>query len=131
MDPRFSYEDINTEFLSTSGKPVVFDEEAVRQAIRRIITTRKGSRFFNRSFGSRIENLLFEPINELTAASIRSEVFLVLEIYEPRIEIFYGSSDVTVDHESGCYRVDLVFRVRLDNRIVHITEFLSPEVAYG
>lgn len=90
---------------------LVLDIESVYQSIGNILLTPTGIRLFNPGFGSGIEELLFEPMDELTAIKLYDTVIFSIEKWEPRVTLNYGSSTVTPDYPNRCYEVKLYFNI--------------------
>ena len=63
------------------------DTAAIRQAVSNLLYTRKTERFFDSQLGTNLQNLLFEPLNSITAGLISEEIRFVLVKYEPRISV--------------------------------------------
>lgn len=59
----------------------------LRQSIRRLLTTPIGSRVMNRTYGSRLFNLIDSPVNPATQALIYQAVAEALDRWEPRYEL--------------------------------------------
>ena len=59
--------------------------ETVRQSIERLLSTPKGSVFFNREYGSRIEEMLFETNNSVAAEMLRFFIYEAIRDGEPRV----------------------------------------------
>lgn len=81
---------------------------AISRSIRNLILTKRGERPFEPNLGSGVYDLLFENIDKQTATIIRDEIILVIENYEPRVEIIEvlvkpnydaASMDVTIQYE--------------------------------
>ena len=79
--------------LSLKVNPLNYDiitiknESAIARSIRNLILTNNGEKFFNPDLGSGISELLFEPITELTASSIRSRIENTIRVFEPRVRL--------------------------------------------
>ena len=69
------------------------NENAIARSVRNLVLTIQGERPFAPILGSNINNLLFENMDKLTAAAIRTEITNTIENYEPRVEL----NDVIVD----------------------------------
>ena len=86
----------------------------IEQAIELIIRTAPGERPMRPEFGCRIQDHLFSPTNEATAAAIAQDVRSALELWEPRIDV----EDVLVGFDQQRFR-DLLhrrpLRIRGDN----------------
>ena len=63
------------------------NENAIARSIKNIVFTVPGEKFFNETFGSDISEVLFENINDISAAQIEDQIRLSIENYEPRVEL--------------------------------------------
>ena len=63
------------------------NENAIARALRNIVFTLPGEKFFNENFGSQITASLFENVDDLSAISIRDEIEQAIINYEPRVEL--------------------------------------------
>ena len=63
------------------------NESAIARSVRNLVLTAQGERPFQPVLGTGISRLLFENMDKLTAAAIRSELRTNIENYEPRVEI--------------------------------------------
>ena len=88
----------------------VYNVNAIKQSIKNILSTRKGTRIFNAEFGSDIHKYLFEIMNEIVIAVGR---------WEPRVTIEVGLSGVTADYQNGIYWVNIVFRIKSNPSELH------------
>ena len=82
--------DLSASFQSSplsSDLLVLKNENAIARSVRNLVLTIQGERPFQPILGSNINNLLFENIDKLTAAAIRTEIRNTIENYEPRVEI--------------------------------------------
>ena len=71
-----------------SGRAVLAtDIDAIKNSIRNIILTPKGTRAFNPTFGTKIQLLLFEHPTPVTAIAMESEIKTALQSLEPRVKI--------------------------------------------
>lgn len=59
----------------------------LRQSIRDILTTPKGSRVMRREYGSNIFYLIDRPMNRGTISQLRAEAVDALDKQEPRINV--------------------------------------------
>ena len=71
----------------TGDLQVTKEDAAVKQSVVNLLMTIPGERPFQRRLGSRISELLFEPLDYGIAAQIQSEIKTTLQKYEPRIGI--------------------------------------------
>lgn len=63
------------------------DEQAIKNSIRNIFTTKPGQKILTPDFGSSLEKYLFEPITESLGRIIGSEILNAITSYEPRIDV--------------------------------------------
>lgn len=81
----------------------------IKQAVKNLILTRKGERFFQPELGSSLLDLLFEPMDFGTVGLIEDEIRRVLVVYEPRIKV----TDIRTEpnFEDNGYEVELSFNI--------------------
>lgn len=97
-----SFKDISMSFQIN---PLTYDliaiknETAIARSLRNLVLTNKGERFFDANLGSRVNNLLFENLDDITASSVRDEIENVINNYEPRVELI--SVEVKPDYDNG------------------------------
>lgn len=104
------YSDINQ--YSPTNIALVTDLNSIYQSIGNILSTPKNTRLFRPEFGSSIENLLFEPMDEETVASLYDTIILAIQRWEPRVTLDYSKSNITPDYDKHVYYVELTFTVR-------------------
>lgn len=75
----------------------------VRQSIYQILGTRIGERIMLPDFGSRLPELLFEPIDEVTISLARVYTIEAIEKWEPRVSL--NEVSVTINPDSGWVEV--------------------------
>lgn len=66
---------------------VKYNEEAIKASIRNLLLTSRYEKPFHPEIGSRLKELLFEPITPLLWGMIEREVLNILETHEPRANI--------------------------------------------
>ncbi len=87
--------------------------ETVRQSIERLLSTPKGSVFFNRQYGSRIAEMLFETNNTVAAEMLRFFIFEAIRDWEPRVK-FVACNTIIEDNRIMC---DIQYRILSTNEI--------------
>ena len=95
----------------TEDKDSVLDAESVFQAVNNILSTKKGERLFLPEFGSLLEELLFEPIDDDTAFLIKTELIRAIEEWDPRVQIDYNETQIIPYPDENRYEVTLVFSI--------------------
>lgn len=63
------------------------DEQAIKNSIRNIFTTKPGQKLLTPDFGCSLERYLFEPITDSLAKIIGDEILNAITSYEPRIDV--------------------------------------------
>jgi phage baseplate assembly protein W len=96
--------------ISTTGQPLSGINH-LRQSIRDILTTRKGTRVMCRDYGSRLPELVDRPVNPAFEMDVYAATAEALARWEPRFEL----SQVSITEASegkiilkleGVYRPD-------------------------
>lgn len=106
------FSDVNYIFQAhpnTKDISVVENEDAVKNAIRNILLTRKGERFFNPAFGSGIYSILFENFSSAAESDLKAIINNALENYESRANVI--KLDVSPYPDENGYVITLVFSV--------------------
>ena len=110
-----SFKDLSMSFKFNplSGDLIALkNENAIARAVRNIVLTTPGEKFFDPDYGSSVSEILFENVDDITAVSIEDEIKSSLKNYEPRVELI----NVTVDPNFDANQFD----VRITYRIVGI-----------
>ena len=105
----------------TKDSGVVKNENAIKQAIRCLVLTQKGERLFQPDVGCAVFELLFEPLDLMTADAVRDEIINTLNQYEPRISLI----DVSVRVSDVYQRFDVTVEYRIVGQpIVESVDFV-------
>ena len=110
-----SFKDVSMSFKFNplSGDLIALkNENAIARAVRNIVLTTPGEKFFDPDFGSSVSEILFENVDEITAISIEDEIKSSLKNYEPRVELINVTVNPNFDENQ--------FDVRITYRIVGI-----------
>ena len=107
-----SFKDLSMSFKFNplSGDLIALkNENAIARAVRNIVLTTPGEKFFDPDFGSSIGEILFENVDEITAVSIEDEIKSCLKNYEPRVDL----TDVVVDpnFDENQFDVKITYRI--------------------
>jgi uncharacterized protein len=84
-------------------------EQKVRQSIWIILRTSPGERLYRPTFGCRLSELAFAPLNSDTLLQIRIYVTEALEVWEPRIIL----DDVRTEPDPVRGRVDIIINYEI------------------
>ena len=101
---------ISFKFNPLSGDLIALkNENAIARAVRNIVSTTPGEKFFDPDFGSSVSEILFENVDDITAISIQDEIKNCLNNYEPRVDIL----DVIVDpnFDENQFDVTITYRI--------------------
>ena len=87
----------------TNDTITVKNDTAIARSIRNLVFTTPGERFFNPNLGSGVSKLLFDNIDDITAAVIRDEIEETIIKYEPRVKL----KDIRVEPDYDNYTFDV------------------------
>ena len=107
-----SFKDLSMSFKFNplSGDLIALkNENAIARAVRNIVSTTPGEKFFDPDFGSNVSEILFENVDDVTAVSIQDEIRSCLGNYEPRVEIIDVSVDPNFDENQ--FDVQITYRI--------------------
>ena len=114
------FSDVNLDVNTESSRELVYNEDAINKSIVTILSTKRGSRVFRRSFGSNLQDVLFDPMDDITVNRIKRELIRAIEQWEPRIIL--ESSEVLPDYANEQYFVELNYKIpALGNRPASFT----------
>ena len=77
----FEVNPINEDLITVKNRT------AIARAIRNLVLTTPGERFFNEDLGSRVSEVLFDNLDEISASSIRDEIEETIIKFEPRVKL--------------------------------------------
>jgi len=98
-------------------------DQAIIGAVRNLLLTKFYERPFNPTLGSNITQLLFEPVDFVTASILSKEISTTIQNYEPRVSI--NEIIVTPDNENQRYDVTLKFFIVNSVKPITIALFLN------
>tara|TARA_X000000368_G_C22871368_1_gene641055 strand:- start:72 stop:473 length:402 start_codon:yes stop_codon:yes gene_type:complete len=87
----------------------VKNDTAIARSIRNLVLTTPGERFFNPKLGSEVSEILFDTVDDISAAVIRDEIEQTIIKFEPRVKL----EDVKVkgDFDSNQFDVTITYDV--------------------
>ena len=107
-------EEVYSDFLinmnphPVSGALLRFvNEKAVTRSIRNLILTNPGERLYQPDIGSGIRSLMFEPMTQFTANTLRKMIEDTIRKYEERAQIL--AVEVIPDEDRNRYVVTIVY----------------------
>jgi len=85
------------------------NEESIKNAIRNLLLTNRGERFFNPDLGSDIQSLLFENITQVTSNNLKKFIEYTIQNYEPRAQLL--EVIVSPVPDENAYSATIIFSV--------------------
>ena len=83
------------------------NENAIARAVKNIVFTLPGEKYFNPSFGSKITNTLFQNVDDISATVIVDEIKQSITNYEPRVDLIDVQADPDFDNNELSARVKI------------------------
>jgi phage baseplate assembly protein W len=106
------YKDMSL-YVGTPGVDnLLFDFDAILNAILNFTGTTKGERLFREWIGSTVPNYLFDPLDEETAYNIKYGFLKAIELHESRVKLLMDKTSVVVNLNIEGYDVILTFLVQ-------------------
>ena len=107
-----AFKDISLSFKPhpvTNDLQVLKNADAIRRSVRNIVQTIPTERFFNTLLGSDVRRNLFEFVDFGTASTIRQQIAIALDNFEPRIE----NVDIVVNPnvDDNAFDVTVIFDI--------------------
>ena len=98
------------KFNPLSGDLIALkNENAIARSVRNIVLTTPGEKIFDPYFGSNVNALLFENVDEISAVAIRDEIENSLKNYEPRIVL----EEILVDPNYDMNQFEVIISYRI------------------
>jgi phage baseplate assembly protein W len=123
-----SFKDLSMSF---QVNPLNYDlialknETAIARSVQNLVLTYPGERFFNQNLGSGISRALFENIDDISAATIQSEIENTITQYEPRVSLI--SVDVSPNYDNNEFNVTVrYYIIGIDVPAQQLTFALQP-----
>ena len=107
------YSDIDMKLRKVSGSndiSKVTDDSAINQSLLSLLNTSQGERLFNLKYGTKIKQLLFEPMDILTANRLIQEIEnAILNWESSRIHIL--DLKLNINYDTQAYDVSLEYQI--------------------
>ena len=100
------------------------NENAIARSLRNLIFTVPGEKPFNPSIGSRVSELLFESLDQITATQIKGEIEYTIKSFEPRVKL--EEVKVTPDFDEGAFNCMIKYEIVGTSEIQELTFVLEP-----
>lgn len=108
----FIYTDLNIKLIrnvKTSDITMDVEIEAIKNSIRNILQCKKMERRMLPDFGTMLERLLFEPIDNDTSNQIGEIILNELTFWEPRISI--NNINIQPDEDNLLYNISISYNI--------------------
>ena len=99
----FKFNPLNNDIIA------IKNETAIARSLRNLVLTAPGERFFNEELGSRVNKLLFENLDDITASSIKDEIENTIKNYEPRVKLL--TTRVSANPDSYEFDVIITYEI--------------------
>ena len=112
------YRDLGLSFAAhpiTKKVKVVENEEAIKRAVKNLVLTNKGERFYNPLYGGNVTAFLFENFDFTTEFDIKKSIRRSVSIYEPRVNL--EEVRVEANPDGNSMEVTIIFSILATNRI--------------
>ena len=119
------YKDIDLSFVARPDGDVYKknDAAAVKQAVKNLIMTGINEKPFNSSYGGGLGNIMFEPMDELTAFNAEINIRAAIKSFEPRAVV--SDIDVQANPDRNSLDVRVKFGVINTSQIITLETSLS------
>jgi phage baseplate assembly protein W len=88
---------------------VLKNANAIARSIRNLVFTSRGDKPFNPFLGSRVSEMLFDPMDSISSVAIRSEIERTIKDFEPRVKL--QKVEVTPDYDGNQYDVLIKYQI--------------------
>lgn len=112
MTTKYMYSDIDMELEKQTDGDATRNTgiDAVKNSIQNIVNTMQGSRRMLPKFAGYFQNLLFQPIDEITARELGYSLVDSIRTWDDRVII--ENVHVAAKPDRNMYECTLVFRIR-------------------
>lgn len=101
--------DLKLNNRATGDLYVLEDSNSIKNALKNLILTDPGERFFNPKFGSGVRRSLFENIDADTEFTIKTEIEATIRNFEPRVNL--SEVYVYANADEHYYSVTILFSI--------------------
>jgi phage baseplate assembly protein W len=119
-----SFKDISMSLginYSTKDAISLKNENAIKSSVKNLVLTGLGTKLFQPQVGSKVYNLLFEPLDPILVTEIKDEIINTVNNFEPRINV----TDVVVTgyEDSNSLDVEMTYTI-VGQPIVQTIDFI-------
>ena len=88
---------------------VLKNSNAIARSIRNLIFTNRGDKPFNPFLGSRVNQMLFDPMDQISSVSLKSEIERTINSFEPRVNL--DKVTVTPNYDENQYDIVIKYQI--------------------
>jgi phage baseplate assembly protein W len=88
---------------------VLKNANAIARSIRNLIFTNRGDKPFNPFLGSRVNQMLFDPMDQISSVSLKSEIERTINNFEPRVNL--DKVTVTPNYDENQYDIVIKYQI--------------------
>lgn len=90
------FTDVSAYFTSSTALPVLLIDNftATNMQLAYLFGTLRRTRDLWPSFGCNIPNILFEPCDTITAQSLRNDIIVAVQTWQPRVELLVSRIEI-------------------------------------
>ena len=106
------YKDLPLDFTAhpvTGDVRSIKNEVAIKNSLRNLLSTKKGSKPFFPQYGTNLQNHLFNNINAFTKRTIQKEIQDAVRLFEPRVSV--ENVSVEDDRNGSGVQVQIFFTI--------------------
>ena len=108
----------------TGDLSLLKDERAINNAIKNIILTAPGEKPFDRDYGSRVGDYLFDLVDVGTAGLLKLEIERAIKFNEPRVEL--QNVQVSANPAQNQFDVRVEYKIVGYDQVFTVTHILRP-----
>jgi uncharacterized protein len=108
----YTYTDLNIKLvrnIKTSDITIDVEIEAIKNSVRNILQCKKMERRMLPDFGTMLERILFEPIDNDTSNQIGEIILNELSFWEPRIRV--NNINILPDEDNLKYNIGISYTI--------------------
>ena len=110
---------IGKDFTGKKDVLLLTNEQALLESVKNILSTEPGERAMNPNFGCELSKYLFEPLDVVTAVSIKYTIENAIRKFEPRIDTLIVNVDENQDDLT--INIDIVFNMKTSSKTQTLT----------
>ena len=88
---------------------ILKNANAIARSIRNLIFTNRGDKPFNPFLGSRVNEMLFDPMDQISSVSLKSELERTINSFEPRVNL--NKVTVTPNFDENQYDIIIKYQI--------------------